>query len=92
MQASHCGGFSCCGAWVLGYAGFSTCSTMGSVVVVLEAQALGLVDPRLVRSFRIKDGTVSPALASRFFTSELPGKTWLAFLEALLNTWFDVSY
>ena len=57
-----------------------------------EAQAVGLVDPRLVRSFRIKDGTVSPALASRFFISELPGKIRLAFSEAFLNTWFDISY
>jgi len=70
---------------------------MGSVVVVSRSTGsivwcMGLVDLRLVRSFRIKDGTVSPALASRFFTSELPGKTWLAFLEAFLNTWFDISY
>ena len=29
MQASHCGGFSCCGAWawVLGSSGFSSCGT-----------------------------------------------------------------
>ena len=26
MQASHCGGFSCCGAQALGHWGFSTCS------------------------------------------------------------------
>ena len=24
---SHCGGFSCCGAWALGRAGFSICGT-----------------------------------------------------------------
>ena len=26
-QASHCGGFSCCRAWVLGHAGFSSYGT-----------------------------------------------------------------
>ena len=26
-RASHCSGFSCCGAWALGHAGFSSCGT-----------------------------------------------------------------
>ena len=34
--ASHCGGLSCCEAWALGRAGFSTCSSVGSVVVAPE--------------------------------------------------------
>ena len=25
VQASHCSGFSCCGSWVLGHRGFSSC-------------------------------------------------------------------
>lgn len=29
---SRCRGFSCCGLWALGCAGFRSCSTMGSVV------------------------------------------------------------
>ena len=36
-QASHCGGFSCCRAWALGHAGFSSCGSWlwstGSTVV-----------------------------------------------------------
>jgi len=27
VQVSHCGGLSCCRAWVLGHAGFRSCST-----------------------------------------------------------------
>ena len=27
VQASHCRGFSCCGAWALGQVGFSNCSS-----------------------------------------------------------------
>ena len=26
-RASHCGGFSCCRAWALGYTGFSSCGS-----------------------------------------------------------------
>ena len=32
-RASHCGGFSCCGAWTLGH--------MGSVVVIPRLQSMG---------------------------------------------------
>ena len=32
-QASHCGGFSFCGARALGHVGFGSCSTWASVVV-----------------------------------------------------------
>ena len=59
MQASHCGGFSCCGAQALG--------SWASLVV-----AHGLVVPRHVGSSWIRDQTY--ALAGRCLTTGPPGK------------------
>ena len=42
VQASHCGGFSCCGARALG-TGFSSCGTWASVVVACGLQSAGSV-------------------------------------------------
>ena len=46
VQASHCGGFSCCRAWTLGHEGFSSCSTW-----VQSLRHRGLVGLQHVRSF-----------------------------------------
>ena len=75
-QASHCGGFSCCGAQALVAAahGLSSCSFQalehrfsggGSWVYLLCSMwdlSESWIEP------------VSPALADGFFTIELPGK------------------
>ena len=73
-RASHCSGFTCfeawaltCAAWVAAARGLSGCSSQA-----LEQRAsllLGMWDPPWPGI-----EPVSPALAGRFFTTELPGK------------------
>ena len=86
--ASHCGGFSCCGVWTLG----------------AWAQQLWLVAPerrlsscgarvQLLCSMRDLAGPgfepVSPALAGRFLTTVLPGKSQShLFLKLLVQIFF----
>lgn len=55
--ASHCGGFSICGAQALGRGGFSSCCT-------------GLVVLRYAESSRARDHTRVPALAGGLFLGE----------------------
>ena len=55
VQASHCGGLSCWGAWALGYPGFGGCSSGPSTGSV--AGPTGLVAPRHVGSSWIRDWT-----------------------------------
>uniref|UniRef100_A0A8C0CFC7 Sushi domain-containing protein n=1 Tax=Balaenoptera musculus TaxID=9771 RepID=A0A8C0CFC7_BALMU len=84
VRASHCGGFSCCGAWALG--------TRASLVVVRRFSSSGsrAVDCRLrscgawaylLRGMWDLSGPglepVSPALAGRFLTTVPPGKPHL---------------
>ena len=85
--ASHCGGFSCCGAQALGHVGFSCSSqalehrlnSCGTQALVLCGM-WDLPDPGIK--------PVSPALAGRFFTTEPPGKppgTWVLINEEARN-------
>ena len=53
-RASHCGGFSCCGAWALG---FRICSTQAQLLWPLGSVAL-----RHVESFQTRDWTCVPCI------------------------------
>jgi len=77
MQASHCSGFSCCGALSLGYMDFSSCSSQAPEHRLKSCGAcLALVALLHMGSFRIRDQThVSPALSRRFFTTGPPRKS-----------------
>ena len=60
--ASHCGGFSCCGAQVLRCTGFSSCGTWAWLLHgMLYLPSLGIE-------------LVAPALVGGFFTTEPPRK------------------
>ena len=76
VWASHCAGFSCCGAGALGYADFSTQQLQlpGSRAQAQELWCMGLVAAWHVGSSRIRDQTMSPVLAGGFFTTEPLGK------------------
>ena len=73
-QASHCGGFSCCKVRALGCVGFINC---GSQALERGLNNCG-TQASLLRGVWNLPGSgiepVSPALAGRFFTTELPGK------------------
>ena len=69
-KASHCGGFSCCGAQALGHVDFSSCG-------------LGLVAPWHVGFSRTRIKPASPALAGRFFTTEIARKPFSHFRLSL---------
>ena len=78
--ASHCSGFSCCGAQALRGVD-SRCSTWAQYLQLLGSRAqtqqlwcMGLVVPRHVGSSQTRVEPVSPAMAGRFFTTELSGK------------------
>ena len=68
-RASHCGGFSCCGAWALG--------AWASVVVARRLSSCG-ARASLLRGMWDLPGpglkAVSPALAGGLLTTALPGK------------------
>ena len=81
VQASHCGGFSCCGAWAL--------DAWASVVVARRRSSCGLqalerrfsscgTRAQLLRGMWDRPGPgiepMSPALASGFLTTAPPGK------------------
>ena len=69
-QASHCGGFSCCGAWVLG--------VRTSVVVACGLSSCG-ARPYLLRGVWDLPGPglepMSPALVGGFLTTAPPRKS-----------------
>ena len=69
VWASHCGGFSCCGAWGLG--------AQASVVVARGLSSCGTRAQLLCSMWDLpRPGLkpVSPALAGRFLTTAPPGK------------------
>ena len=74
VQASHCGGFSCCRAWVLGcgasVVAIPGLSSTGSIVVAHRLSCS--MECGIFLEPGIKP--VSPALAGRFFTVEPQGK------------------
>ena len=67
--ASHCSGFSCCRTWALGLLGFSSC-TMQASRCAWSQWLRGMWNlPRAGME------PVSPALAGRFLSTELPEKS-----------------
>ena len=69
MQASHCGGFSCCGAQVQRHIGFSSCGTQarqsqleGSRVQAQQLWRMGLVAPPHVESSRTRNQIHVPCI------------------------------
>ena len=94
-QASHCSGFPCCGAQVLGHAGIGSCSTqaqqlwlVGSVVVqasVVVARELSSCDAwaQLVYSIWNLPGPgikpMSPELVAGFLSTAPPRKSQIIF-------------
>ena len=69
MQASHCGGFSCCDAQVQRHMGFSSCGTQarqsqleGSRVQAQQLWRMGLVAPPHVESSRTRDQIHVPCI------------------------------
>ena len=85
-QASHCGGFSCCGAWALGCAGFGSSSSrlqgVGS-----ELWHSGLVAPSHVGSSRTTDQTHVLCLVRQILnhqtTKEVPRSTLKAMSQMI---------
>ena len=90
-RASHCGGFSCCGAWALG--------TRASVVVVCGLSSYGLraLECRLrscgTRALLLHGmwdlpgpgiEPVSPTLAGGFFITAPPGKSLKSCFDAYI--------
>ena len=89
-RISHCGSFSCCGAWALG--------TRASVVVARRLSSCGSqalecrlsscgAQAQLLRGMRGLPGPgiepVSPALAGGFLTTVPPGKSLNNFFNAI---------
>ena len=66
-QVSHCGGFSCCRARVLGHTGFSSCDTWAQFLRGMWNHPGPVME------------TTSPALAGGFLTTGPPGKSWTCF-------------
>ena len=69
-QASHCGGFSCCGAWALGMQDSVAAARMLSSCGARAQLLRGMWD-----SPRPGIKPVSPALAGGFLTTAPPGKS-----------------
>ena len=85
--ASHCSGFSCCRAWAQGAQGLW-------VVAAHRPQSTGSVNcdlavPWHVVSSWTRTEPVSPELAGRLFTTELPGKPWP---ESLISCWGPLHF
>ena len=80
-QASHCGGFSCFGAWALGLMGFRSCShglrSCGPQALEHRFSSCGTWAWLLQSMWDIPRPAIKPmslALAGGFFTIEPPGK------------------
>ena len=74
VGASHCGGFSCCGAQALGLAGFSSCSSQAPEH---RLNSFGIQPQLLCGMWDLPRPGIElmfPALAGRFFTTETPEK------------------
>ena len=84
LRASHCSGFSCCGAWALG-ARTSVVAARGLSSCGLRAlqHRLSSCGPRALLLCGMWDlpgpelEPVSPALAGRFLTTAPPGKPYI---------------
>ena len=61
-QASHCSGFSCCGAWALGHTGFNSWGTWAFLFHSMWNLSRPGIEP------------ASPALAGVFLSPVSPGK------------------
>ena len=83
MQASHCNGFSCCGAWVLGCSGFSSCS---SWILDLRPSSCGAHAQLLCGMWDLPGSGIKPvfpALPGGFFATEPSGKpSQFSFVDA----------
>ena len=78
-QASHCCGFSCCGAWALERVGFSSCSWWAIEHRLGSCSAQAYL-PCSMWNFPSRDWTHVPALAGRFLTTGPPGKSMPCYL------------
>ena len=74
VQASHCGGFSCCRAQALGHTGFCSCGTRALECSLSSCGAWAQLFHNMqdYRGSGIKP--MSLALAGGFFATEPPGK------------------
>ena len=82
-QAFHRGGFLCCGAQAVAYAGCRNCGRglSGWDPRALSTGSVFMTDGLSCSASQIRDRTMSPALAGRFFTTELPGKPSNCYLD-----------
>ena len=83
--ASHCSGFSCCGAWALG--------AQPSVVVACGLRSCGTRAQLLHGTWDLPGSWLKPmppALAGRFLTTAPPGKSPQYFLETHID-WRKVT-
>ena len=93
-QVSHCGGFSCCGAWALGtwasVAAAHRLSSCGSQALERRLSSCGTW-AQLLRSMwdlpRAGFEPVSPVLAGGFLTTAPPGKSLAKSLNPNPWTW-----
>ena len=69
-RTSHCGGFSCFRAWTLGRSSLGSCGFWASLL----HDKWNLPRPGIT--------PLSPMLAGRFLTTELPGKSFRNFLPS----------
>ena len=85
LWASHCGGFSCCGAWALECLGFSSCSIWARLLqlvgprVRVQLWGMALVALRHVGSFWIRDQTCVPCIGRQIPNHWTPGKSPMVF-------------
>ena len=85
---AYCSGLFCCQAWAPGHTGFSSCSTWTQ-----QLWFRGLVAPWHVGSSQTGLQPMSPALAGRFSSIVLPGKSSYGILKkAKLKICVLVSY
>ena len=71
---SRCSGFCCCRAQALGHTSFSSCSTVGSVIM---AQGLSCSGERGI--FRTRHWLRVPGICRRLPSTEPPGKSLMYF-------------
>ena len=84
-SASHCGGFSCCGAQTLG--------TWASVVSVHRLSGWGTQAWLLCSTWSLPGPgieSMSPALADGFSSTELPGKSLASILKHNLKSYLFI--
>ena len=84
VLASHCGDFSCCRAWSLGWAGFRSYGSQ-PLKHRLSSCYAGPAAPWHVGSSGLGAKSTSPALTGRFVTTELPGKSRIFFFNSFFQ-------